>query len=199
VISACDPAAPPPAIPAWFCRMAAREECVPARYRYLWPELAALIATESGWLVHALRDETEGRQVTEVRNVAQGRAYIAKKPTHKFGIGLTQITGDNLQRWFGEDWRNKAWDACENMRAGLMHFVTDNLPVARARYNGSGEAAARHAMRVKGRLDQITGSFVAVQQPMRPTAIASPDCGTRPPSWAAWQSAQYRACINAGR
>ena len=199
MIPACDAANPPPAVPAWFCQLAAREECLPARHRYLWPELAAIVAQESGFRVWALRDETERREVVEVRSVAQARAYVAGKPSHTFGIGLTQITGANLPRWFGEGWRTKAWDACANMRAGMMHFVTDNLPVARARYNGEGRAAALHAMRVAGRLEQIAGGFAVVHRPMRPTGTIVHACGAPPPAWASWQAARYRACINGGR
>lgn len=192
----CNPSNPPPSVPAWFCGLVRRDECLPPRWRYLWPELAALVQQESRFRPWALRSETEDREVP-VRSVAEAVAHVRANPGQVYGAGLGQITGSNLVRWYGKEWWRKAFDGCNGLYALTIHFVTDNLPVARARYNGSGPAAATHAMRVAGHLERITAG-VAVA-PALPVVVAQSACGDAPPSWAMWQHARWRSCVREER
>lgn len=187
----CNPANPPPDVPGWFCQLTRRDECLPPRWRYLWPALAAIARKESGFKAWALRDETLGVD-TKVRSVVEAVAYIRRYPSHVYGAGMMQHTGPNLVRWFGPQWHSHVFDACKSLRKGAEHFVTDNLPVAFERYNGTGPKARAYGLSAAGEVERITGALVNL--PM--TVSVRPErCGAKPQAWAAWRMAQYRACM----
>jgi hypothetical protein len=156
--------------------------------------LAAIARKESGFKAHALRDETLGID-TRVQSVAAALDYIRRHPGHVYGAGMMQHTGANLPRWFGKDWQQHVFKPCLSLSKGAEHFVTDNLPMAFAGYNGSGPKARAYGLSAAVEVNRITGALVNV--PM--TVVARPNrCGVEPQAWAAWRMAQYRACMREG-